>query len=429
MNGNPELWTIGKGKVKLRLIEDSITYDKREDGKVNMMLKKEVNPVSLTSPKLPTKARGIQFNVNLRTAYEYAAEQFSLCHALSRASRVPRVFHGIKFLLVYTADMNPEEISDFAHECELQRAGWACTLIDERDGKNWDANVQTVHRRALADWYGEIDPTLKMVADANIAVKGTYHWGQFSLRYAIDGTVKSGHFDTSSGNAALNLEVTAQAIAMLPGHLRPKEVRGMVMGDDLLQWLYFDQVIPPKEYCETVSALERELGIHPVRGLFSDIRHVSFCSMGFYTGSHGVAAVPKIGRMLAKLFWTVTPLNGRDPRRLASTIAHSFYPLYHTYGPMRAFLKEHMKAQPLDCDLTDFMPYILKKNTATWRRAQGINWNDNHVVKYGLCAGVLEDMEELVSEFTGIIQHPVVDIMLKEDQSDPPGRRGVLASC
>jgi hypothetical protein len=133
--------------------------------------------------------------------------------------------------------------------------------------------------------------------------------------------------------------------------------------------------------------------------------------------------------MLAKLFWTVTPLEGRDPRRLASTIAHSFYPLYHSYRPMRAFLKAHMKAQPLDCDDTEFMPYVFRTGTPSWGRAQGINWTDNHTVKYGLCAGVLEDMESLVEEFTGIIQHPVVDIMLKEDQSDPPERRGVLASC
>lgn len=424
VNFEPDAWAIGRGLNKLRLIEESIAKDERTDGRVNMMLKKEGNPVSLSSPSLPSKARGIQFNTNLRTAYEEAPIQFSLCKALAHATRGSHTFAGMLVHVVYTADMNQEDISRFATAAEVARASYVHSFIDERDGKNWDANVQVEHRQALCDWYEAVNPKLAEIARANIKVRGVYRNGPFKITYDIDGTVKSGHFDTSSGNGALNVDITVTAISKLPGRLRPVRVEGMVMGDDLILWLYFDHVVDPKEYCEAINSLEREAGIQPVRGIFDDLRNASFCSMGFYTSHNGFVALPKLGRLFARLFWTVTPLEGRDPARLASTIANSFYPMYHEYAPMREFLRAHMHARPLELTGVN-VPYLIRNGPLP--RVSGVHWIGDHIVKYGLPGGVLEEMPELVKDFTGILDHPVVNIMLKEDMSDPPERRGCLA--
>lgn len=422
-----EAWRVGRGTAKLMQIEESIQTDELSFDRVNMMLKKEVNIVPFDKPELPKKARAIQFCTNLRTAYENATAQHSMCHALSEATEHEVTYRNIKCRVLYTAAMTPKQIAEFATEAEAHRAQYPCSFLDERDGKNWDANVQTPHRWRIAEWYGTFSRKLEEIAKAAIKVKGAYAQGNVKISYKVNGTVKSGHWDTSSGNAALNLEVTMQAIGNLPASIRPSEVRGLIMGDDLLLWLYFSQAVEPAVYAREINIAEAALGIQPVRGLFTDVLNVSFCSMTFYwTRSHGLAIVPKLGRTFAKLFWTVTPLQNRSPARLASTIAHAFYPLYHEYEPMRVFLKHHMGVPPIEMEWTSALPYAMREGVIdTW---PGINWAEGNAVKYGLLNSTLSEMSELLSGLgSGGIDHPAVNIMIAQDTADPPERRGLLA--
>jgi hypothetical protein len=426
----PDAWRSGKGLVKLALIDESIALQRFDNGRVDMMLKKEVTSVQFSEPAFPKKARAIQFNITLRTAYEFGNEQFNLGHALASATSDWIEHGGVRFLLRYTAEMNPVEIAEFATEAEARRSH-GYSFIDERDGKNWDANVQTPHRQALVEWYGQINPQLRRVAEEGIKVHGAYRKGKVKITYTVDGTVKSGHFDTSSGNAALNIDVTAQAIVSLPAALRPVEVRGLVMGDDLLLWLYFDHEVSPTEYCAAINAAEQALGIHPVRGIFKDVRNVSFCSMTFYERKNGALAImPKMGRQFAKLFWTINPLNQRNPQRLASTIAHAFHPTYHTFPPMRLFLEHHMGVAPIECRVDEWtraLPWVLRQHELP--KYDDVNWVSGNEVKYGMIDGTLDFMADALAAVgpAGAIRSHAVDLMLKEDLSDPADRRGVLA--
>ncbi len=420
-----EAWRAGRGTVKLEQIESSITFDRIDNSRVCMMLKKEVNIVPLDTRALPKKARGIQYCTNLRTAYELASEQTSFCHALAEATQAELYYGRIKCCVRYTAEMSPYDIAAFATESEVRRSGYVTSFIDERDGKNWDANVQVAHRMAMVGFYAKLSVKLANMAAAQVRVKGKYTGQGVRVSYEVNGTVKSGHWDTSSGNGALNIEITMQAIAML-GDDGPVEVRGLVMGDDLLLWLYFDREVDPQWYADAISAAERRLGIEPVRGIFGDILNASFCSMGFYWAREGLAVMPKVGRCLAKLFWTVTPLAGRDPKRLASTIAHAFYPTYHSYMPMRQYLRHHMKVPPLEVAVTDVMPYVLRGDVMP--RYEGVKWAEAHLVKYGIPPDALHDMPDVLARGeSGVVSHPVVNIMIAQDTSDPPERRGVLA--
>ncbi len=420
-------WRVGRGLTKLRDIDESLAMDQPDRKRVSMMIKKEVSIVPFGAPELPKKARGIQFCTNLRTAYEHAVEQYSFGHALAQATQSEITVDGVGFTIVYTAEMPPADIAEFATESEGLRARYPCSFLDERDGKNWDANVQVAHREAIAEFYGTIDPILEKIARASIRVKGKYGSAGVQVTYEINGTVKSGHWDTSSGNAALNLEVTVQAIISLPDRMKPVRVRGLVMGDDLLLWLYFPAAVDAKGYVDAINKAETALGIHPVRGVFADVRCVSFCSNTFYTTSQGkLAMVPKLGRTFAKLFWTVTPLAGRDPARLASTIAHAFYPVYLGYHPMREFLRHHMGVPPLDAQdvVSSQLPYLCRSGLPTW---EGVQWAEGNLVKYGILPGTLDDIRTLLLGRAGGLHHPAIDMMIQQDQSDPCDRRGCLA--
>ena len=422
---DPDRWRVGRGVTKLGQIEESCAFDGLAFDRVNMMLKKEVNIVPFSTGELPSKARAIQFSTNLRTAYENATEQTSFCHALAKATSAEYVYNGVVCLVRYTAEMSPGEIAEFATANEARRAAFAASYLDERDGKNWDANVQPAHRDELAKWYDCFSRRLGDQARAAITVRGAYQSQGVKVSYSVKGTVKSGHWDTSSGNGALNLEVTMQAIGMLPVGLRPAEVRGMIMGDDLLLWLYFNKEIDPAQYSIAINQLEAGLGIHPVRGLFRDILNVSFCSLTFYWRKNGqLVSIPKLGRIFAKLFWTVTPLQSRCPLRLASTIAHAFYPTYCSFKPAREFLQHHMKVPPLEVAADLSLPYILRKYELP--EGHDILWDSCNLVKYNIAPSTLDDVGELVRTVgAGGIHHPGVELMILQDQSDPPERLGV----
>lgn len=421
-----EAWRVGKGKSKLTKVDASIAEDNITFHKVKLMIKREVYTQDATDVAQVTKARGIQFTVNEASAYSYAPEYYAFSKALAQLSHEPYTLGGITFVMVYSAKMNHADIGEFATTSEEMRSAYVNVYIDERDGKNWDANVQVPHREALCQIYDQLDNKLAAHARSGIAVSGSLRTKDGGrVRYKVRGTVKSGHPDTSSGNGCTNREVSIQAIAGLPEHLRPKLVRALIMGDDYLAWLYFDHPVSASALKAALDHNERALGIHPKRGLFLDVRCASFISLGFYRAIDGsIVALPKVGRLFSRLFWTVTPLEGRDPRRLASGIAASFYPLYSTWRPMRTFLKMHMQVPPLD--VTGHDHYYCWSEVGLHRLPAPIHWTENHLVKYGLRVACFDHSFE-GPQCAGLVEHPCISEMLETDCADPADRRGCIA--
>ena len=425
-----EEWRTRKSKVKVERIEKSVAEDRVDFTRVQFMIKKEVNCQVFAEPVTIKKARGIQFAINERSAYEFVDYFDAFSSALVEESAREFYLNGIKMLLCYSAKMSHADISRFATESEQERAQYVYSLIDERDGKNWDANIQVPHREALIRVYAECGGQ----EFARYVSSGVHITGRFfakgwdcSIKYEVNGTVKSGHGDTSCGNGALNREVSAQALASLPKHLRPVRVRGLIMGDDYIAWLYFSHAVDPDELSKALNEAEAQLGIHPERGLFSRIEHASFISLGFFRAHNmvDIIALPKVGRLLCRLFWTVTELRGRDPRRLASGIAASFYPLFNTMPLMREFLSHHMQVPPLD--VADCNHYYEWAEIGLTRLPAPINWDENALIKYGFpFSAVVLDMP--AEQGAGFIHHPLVDRMYQVDVSDPMERKGCLSS-
>lgn len=199
-----------------------------------------------------------------------------------------------------------------------------------------------------------------------------------------------------------------------------------------MAWLYYDHVICPQALQAALNRNEASLGIHPERGLFADLRCASFISLGFYKAIDGTfVALPKVGRQLCRLFWTTTHLQGRDPRRLAATIATSFYPLYSTYPPMRKFLRYHMQAPPLGGKDWELLigPTQFKWWEYTSRLKVPVNWAENHLAKYGPI-GLLMDEIPLPAgkQGAGIINSPIVDWLYATDTADPCDRFGCIST-
>lgn len=413
-------WRIGKGIDKLNKIEHSVAEEANRLDKVKMMVKKEVYTQLLDGSSAPLKkARGIQFTINERTNYEYVEEAHAFSHALTRTTSKEVVMGGTRFLIQYASEMNHAQIGEFATISEQLRLRFPHSCIDERDGKSWDANVQVAHKHALYGVYEQLDTKFAAYARTGLEVTGTYLKDNVRIRYTVKGTVKSGHFDTSSGNGFLNREISAQAIAALPLHLRPKQVRGLVFGDDYIAWLYFGAPVDHEELEQSLNEAERTLGIDPERGILDNVLHASFISLGFYrTVDNQIVALPKIGRLMCRLFWTVRNLDGRDPKRLASGIAEAFWPLYRTYPPMRQFLKHHMQVAPHKDYVGPYYDWVekgLKELPAP------INWEINHIDKYGPASIMLDPIEYPTD--AGLVNHAIVNMMFRVDTSDPCDRK------
>jgi hypothetical protein len=425
-------WAVGRGAAKLKMIDHSMYTDKCDMSKTKTFLKKENNIVTFQLRgelgAYPKKARGIQGTVNEKTAYMLASQQEAICRALGgREITVPITFSGIEFRLFFASKMSSDDIAEFMEEAELARSSYPDSLYDERDGSNWDSNVQVSHREAIIGLYSLLNEELAAQTAKGVSIRGRVRCPQGTISYEVDGTVKSGHWDTSAGNGGLNVETVAQAAKALYS-LGLRELRGLVHGDDYLGCLYFDRAVSPIQVARRLQQAESNLGIVPKRSLFREIEHVSFISLTFYRGiDNRFAALPKMGKIFGKLFWTTTPLRGRDPRALASACAQTFYPLYKSYPPMRAFLAHHMQEPPIgtyaDSHYAERLPNRLRTQ---------VDWEQQNLIKYGFStctlAVIVMFFNGLGSQSAGLIQHDCVTAMIQVDSNDPADRPGALVT-
>lgn len=426
-----ESWRAKKGLVKLGLIDDSIAEERLRPEKVKYMLKLETSIQPYGGPP-PKKARAIQYTLNERTAYEFGAECWAYSKALCDASARPQKYRvdgqDVDILIRYAAGMDHKEIGEFAAESERERRKYPASWIDERDGKNWDANVQVAHREALVELYESLHPHLGHHTRKMIHVFGRWvdrNGHMVEVKYEVNGTVKSGHWDTGSGNGTLNIEISTQALLRLPRRLRPVKVRGMVLGDDYIAWLYFNQPVCPYELQAALNDAEAGLGIHPERGLFNDVCCASFISLSFApTTNGGYVALPKVGRLFAKLFSTVTPLDGRAPKAFASSVARAFLPWYEGWKPMRVFLHHHAQATPLDRPLHELDEYKAKFGLRLDLSA--VDWTQYLTRRYNGYPLLLK-LEFPEPQSAGWARNVIVDQLIVHDTADPQERWGCIS--
>lgn len=388
-------WRSRWPSSKRQLIVKSQEVDALEPTRGQSMIKREGHS------SVPKKARLIQFYPNLATqaafAPEFAALQKAVCIVFADVELSPGIYGTI------ASGMNA---NDFALWMQNTRARYQRPMYYERDGKNWDATMQRQHHELKKRLYTLVGPRFVEFVDECFRVKFTCRSRSGNLRYWLTGTVKSGHNDTTLGNSVINLCIAYSA-------LRLCGLRGsiLVAGDDLL-------IVVDGDFDEHgLASVEATFGIVPEYRKFSSHLDVAFVS-GCWLGDQELVFVPKLGRLLARLWWTVHP---PSQRRLDS-YRHSIIAGFATCRDLpiyRAFLSSHDANAPL-------MP-VDKRH----RFVFGVSGKCDDpwgaiMTKYELSRAEIADFEALLLALRGervFLRHPVVDKINAVDLADLADRR------
>jgi hypothetical protein len=270
--------------------------------------------------KLPTKARLIQFYANLATQSEVAPQCYALQKVLSAHFKRKDVGFGID--VTFASGYNSADIAEWMAHC-IDRGAVA---YYERDGKTWDATMQKMHANFRCSIYRIFDKELAAFIAACNSVIGMAVYPNGLLRYKVDYTVKSGHNDTTLGNSIINAAIAAAAFrrAGVPCSI-------IVTGDDLLVAAYADFDL------KGIMDLESEYGIIPEAGKYASPFEVSFISGVFATDGQVVGFIPTPGRILQRLWWTITA-PGRAVDRYRRGVARGLMPTLSTVPILRRWV-------------------------------------------------------------------------------------------
>jgi len=273
----------------------------------------------------PTKARLIQFYFNLRTQSEFACQFYALQKVMTERFR----FHKMGVCdVTFGSGMNSREIGEWM--AVVVRRGAKCFY--ERDGKCWDATMSAPHAEFRCAMYRCVDPALAEFAESCIDVSCYYRSpGRVRARlfkYKVKGTVKSGHNDTTLGNSLVNAAIAVSVFNRLG-----IACSIMVAGDDLIVAVYGDFDIA------LVMSMESEMGIRPEARKFTCPEDTSFISGTFVEVPTGFVFIPKPGKLLAKLWWTVNPPSRRHVVAYRRGVALGLMPTCRIVPVVREFLR------------------------------------------------------------------------------------------
>lgn len=277
---------------------------------------------------LPTKPRLIQYYFNLLTQARFGPHFYALQKSMTSLLRGYTI--GCTDV-TFASGMNSNEIAAWMDDVVARGA----TNFYERDGKCWDATMNRGHAAFRCAVYSRADPQLATFAASCVSVRCYANCKLGSLVYMLESTVKSGHNDTTLGNSIINAAI-AVAVMMRLG-LRASII---VAGDDLLIAIYPRSRFDARPInAATIANLEREYGIIPEARMFSRPQDVSFISGIFALVAGRHVFVPKPGKLLAKLFWTVSPPSHRTLAAYQRGVVAGLMPACGGIPVVRMFLR------------------------------------------------------------------------------------------
>ncbi len=389
-----EKWPLSKQAAIRRSRED----DPVRADRVNCMVKREV--LVRCDDALPTKARDIQYYTNLATQAAYGPEFFSMQKALVATFLRRDLGDGI--FATFASGMDGLALSEWMTEvCSV----YAQPRFYERDGKNWDATMQSEHLDVKLAAYKPAGPEFCAFVRNGFRVQGRQP--RHVLKYVLHGTTKSGHNDTTSGNSVVNIAVAATA-------LRRLGLRGDIIaaGDDLLI------VVDGDFDASALARCEAELGIKPEYRKFEDVRDVSFIS-GIWLGvAGGLWFMPKPGRLVAKLFWTVKPPPAKLRARFLNSVVLGLQPVCGALPVVGTFLSAHRDVLHGTAD------WLVGKRFKSWTNGYGFDRADlieAFCHRYCVSEDDVVDCENLIASVggaTGLLRHVVLDRMMCVDLGD-----------
>lgn len=377
----------------------------------------------LLEPKIPTKARLIHFYKFLDAQEKFARHHLAMQKAITDIlDGGDVVLPGTELYMTVASSMN--SVAKGAWVQEVEEAYGGNLTWYERDGKSWDATMGAGHFSlqerlvelcAEPDFLEHIRETKTCVCDyRSRGASATARDYDERFKYKISYTTKSGHNDTSWRNSWINAIITLSALRET-NHLR---ARAIVIGDDLLVG-----VDGPVDV-DALRDYEKSCGIKPEADKIKKTSLVEFASDVFVpavvNGKRQYVAVPKLGKLLAKLFWTHTSVPDKRTNDFRFSIAYgmrntlSRAPLYGPFlqanmaggGTFRQVSRWFRDAEEIiDYDPREFNAWLNER--------------------YGITSEQVSELESLFDEHAGkigILCHPLIDHIIAVDIADPGTR-------
>nr|WPR18112.1 MAG: hypothetical protein [Owegonang virus 4] len=186
------------------------------------------------------------------------------------------------------------------------------------------------------------DPRLAASVRADYSCRGVFHSPHGNVNYRADGTVKSGHNDTTSGNTLINLAIAASA-------MRDCGYTGSVIavGDDLLAAMTtaFDS--------KRLARAESEYGILPTVIERTSLSQATYASGTWLVDAGRHFYVPLLGRLLARQWWSTHPPPPKRLRAHMHGIASGMLSLVAGLPIYDEFYRPHL----IDAPIVDYAGY------------------------------------------------------------------------
>jgi hypothetical protein len=230
--------------------------------------------------------------------------------------------------------LSPNSVINYASGCSSEELGDLYNLYTMAgyvpltfDGKTFDSSVGP---GAILSWTNDLRTfgvSHKLVTWSGKRAGIQRGYTRSGVFYTRSAQVNSGDCDTSVGNSANHGKL------WLAYYIYSKvDMHVIINGDDSVVFVSADDV---KRVRSEVPHFALNYGFELVEDIPDSLHHVSFCSGYFYRVGDTMIFGPKIGRVLAKTFWTYDKLTSHKSRRWLRGVAlglqasTSFIPILH----------------------------------------------------------------------------------------------------
>jgi len=372
------------------------------------------------SLKTPKKARLIHFYRYLSTqerhALRYYCFQKAVCDVFNGKPN-PDLDDDIR--VTVSSAMNQHDKGRWFDDARL----WAGpnAYVFERDGASWDATMGEEHMDVQLEAMGELEADFLETVQATRKCRVNFRHtaakrealdflGRF--RYELDHTTKSGHNDTSSRNSLINAIITRVALLSLG----VREARVIVIGDDMLCFLKHEVDL------QSLLKAEEDCGIKPTGAAFTGdaISRVEFASDAFAPSTEGTIAIPKLGKLFAKLYATTTFVKPAETNAFAHSIATGLRdllleaPLYGDF--LRCSLDESGATATLQ-----LKRWERRVNSRVYYDDSFTHWLGD---RYGITPSQIVELSAFLRSCRGpgFMKHPMIEKIMAIDTADPKDR-------
>lgn len=402
-------WPLSKQEA----IKKSVDLDRAKPSALKTFIKREGGHAR------PKKGRLIQGYATLhaqeRCAREFRCFQKALCAMFDIGGYElrPGVF------VTFGSGLNSLDMAAWAKNA---MARYSRPVFYERDGKNWDSTMQRKHHDIKVAFARAVSPQLADFMDASYDCVGVARFGAgmsaTRLVYRLNGTVKSGHNDTSSGNSLINAIISAETFEGLG--LRASVI---VAGDDMLA------VVDGDFNVDDVVGLEGEYGIVPEANKFYDISDACFISACFLSEGDKVVFIPILGRLLLRLWWTTKP-PGQDATDYMYGVASGLKAGVGEIALYADFIEPVLRRGPRDRKRAErFRKQRWEHTCFGVAVVEASGFQAALAARYGVSVADIIDFGKFLRNLPlepTFAWHPVADMIIARDCADVLSRPGVL---